>query len=273
MTARHHDHQQGRHREHRDDDRLRAADRDDVLGDDRPHHRPAHGVTSAGSASRVGTGGMRAGRDARLDREVHVLERRRLGLGAVHVRRRAPRAGGRGAAPPRGRSTRTSAPSGVGATIDTPRLARSGVGGGGVDRAAELELRVDAVPQARGDLLRPAEGVQHAAVEHRHAVGQAAGLAEEVGAEHDGAAVLGGQRADQVDDVAGGGRVEARRRLVEEQHVGVVEERPRQREPLALPGRGALHGEVGAVGHAEPLEQLVGALLHGAPVEARACGR
>ena len=49
-----------------------------------------------------------------------------------------------------------------GATIDTPRLARSGVGGGGVDRAAEVELGVEAVPQVGGDLLGSAEGVQHA---------------------------------------------------------------------------------------------------------------
>ena len=62
--------------------------------------------------------------------------------------------------------------------------------------------------------------------------------------------------ADEVDDVAGGRRVEARRRLVEEQHVGVVEQRPGEGEPLALAGREALHEVVGAVGHAEALEQL-----------------
>ena len=69
--------------------------------------------------------------------------------------------------------------------------------------------------------------------------------------EHDRAPVLGRERADQVDDVAGRGRVEARGRLVEEQHLGVVEQRPGQGEALALPGRGALHQLVGPVGHPE----------------------
>ena len=96
---------------------------------------------------------------------------------------------------------------------------------------------------------------------------------EEVGAQHDGAAVLGGERTDEVDHVAGGRRVEARRRLVEEQHVGVVQQGAGEREPLALPGRGALHGEVGAVGHAEALEQLVGALLDRCVGRGRASGR
>ena len=46
-------------------------------------------------------------------------------------------------------------------------------------------------------------------MQHRHAVGQPTGLSEEVGAQHDRATVLGRQRADQVDDVAGGRGVEA----------------------------------------------------------------
>ena len=99
------------------------------------------------------------------------------------------------------------------------------------------------------------------AVEHGHAVRQPSRLAEEVGAQHDRAPVLRGEGADEVDDVAGGIGIEARRRLVEEQHVGVVEQRARQREALALTGREALHPVVGAVGHAEPLEQLAVAFV------------
>ena len=110
-------------------------------------------------------------------------------------------------------------------------------------------------------------------MEHRHPVGEAAGLAEEVGGEHDGAPVVGRERADQVDDVAGRGRVEARGRLVEEQHLGVVEERPGQGEALALPGRGALHQLVGPVGHAELLEQLVGPSRHPRAIEAAHASR
>ena len=96
-------------------------------------------------------------------------------------------------------------------------------------------------------------------MQHRHAVREPSRLTEEVGAQHDGAASLGRERADQVDDVTRGGRVEARRRLVEEQHLGIVQERPCERDALALPGREALHLVVGAVDHAEPLEQLVDA--------------
>ena len=48
--------------------------------------------------------------------------------------------------------------------------------------------------------------------------------------------------------------IEARRRLVEEQHLGVVQQRAPQGDPLALAGREALHSVVGSVGHAEPVE-------------------
>jgi len=100
------------------------------------------------------------------------------------------------------------------------------------------------------------ERPQPAAVQHRHPIGQSSGLAQEVGGQHDRAA-LAGQRLDELDDVARPGRVEARGRLVEEQHVGVVQEGPGQRHPLALTGREALGEVVGPLGQAEPLEQVV----------------
>ena len=43
-----------------------------------------------------------------------------------------------------------------------------------------------------------------------------------------------GDGADDVLDRLGGGRIEARGRLVEEQHLGVARERARQRQPLLL---------------------------------------
>ena len=93
-------------------------------------------------------------------------------------------------------------------------------------------------------------------MEHRHAVGEPARLAEEVGAQHDGASVLGGERADEVDHVAGGGGVEARGRLVQEQHLGVVQQGPGRGRAACAAGGEALDGDVGPVGHAEALEQV-----------------
>ena len=86
--------------------------------------RPAHRRDRRLGRGRAAVG-RPPGRDARLDGEVHVLERRRLGRRAVHVRRRAPRAGGRGAARPRGRPPARARRRASGATIDTPRLART----------------------------------------------------------------------------------------------------------------------------------------------------
>ena len=93
-------------------------------------------------------------------------------------------------------------------------------------------------------------------MQHGHVIGQAAGLAEEVGGEHHGAA-LGGQLVDEGDDVAGAGGVEARGGLVEEEELGVVQQGPGQGDPLALSGGEAAGEVVASLGHAEPLEQLV----------------
>ena len=111
--------------------------------------------------------------------------------------------------------------------------------------AAEVELGPDTGPQLGGQLVGGTERPQAAPVQHGHAVGQAPGLAEEVGGEHDGAA-LGGQLVDEGDDVAGAGRVEARGRLVEEEQLGVVQQGPGQGDPLALSGREAAGEIVGA---------------------------
>ena len=93
-----------------------------------------------------------------------------------------------------------------------------------------------AVPQLGGEVVGSAEGPETAVVEHRHPVGDTTGLAEEVGGQQDGASVLAGERADQVGDVAGGGRVEARRRFVEEEDLGVVQQ-GRGRARAACVGR------------------------------------
>ena len=85
--------------------------------------------------------------------------------------------------------------------------------------------------------------------------------------------MLGGQRADEVDDVADGRGVEAGGGLVEEEHLGLVQQRPRQGDALALSGRRPPHRLVGAVAHAEPLEHLADAASGQLVVEAPdACG-
>ena len=214
------------------------------------------------------------GRDARLDREVHVLERRRLGGGAVHgdapldeqprpacgtTSRSATRTSGarRPWAPTiEHAAARPQTASAVAASIGPPRSSsastpcqRSAASSSGRPKARSRPRCSTAMRSAS----RPASPRKWVA-------------------QHDGAAVLGGQRADEVDDVAGGGRVEARGRLVEEQHLGVVEQRPGQGEALALAGREALHEDVGPVGHAEPLEQLVARRSGRRAVERPACG-
>ncbi len=51
------DHEESRYRQHRDDDGLGAAHRDEILGDDRPHHRPPHVDATIGALSTSLEGG------------------------------------------------------------------------------------------------------------------------------------------------------------------------------------------------------------------------
>ena len=67
-------------------------------------------------------------------------------------------------------------------------------------------------------------------------VGQALGLDEEVGAHHDGAA-LGGHLPDEVEHGVRRLGVEARRRLVEQQQLGVVQHRAGQGQAGLHAGR------------------------------------
>jgi hypothetical protein len=68
------------------------------------------------------------------------------------------------------------------------------------------------------------------------------------------------QRVDQLMDVAGGDRIQAGGRLVEEQHLRVAEQRPGQSDPLAPAlGQGAA-GIVGPVGQADGPQSAVNAI-------------
>jgi hypothetical protein len=75
--------------------------------------------------------------------------------------------------------------------------------------------------------------------------------------EHDGPAGLV-EPGEQVPEVASRLRVERRGRLVEEQHLGVVDQRAGDREPLGLAAGQVLDPAVGLVDQPDPLQPLVG---------------
>ena len=60
------------------------------------------------------------------------------------------------------------------------------------------------------------------------------------------------QLAQQVDDRALGGRIDAGERLVHEVELGVLRQRPRQEHALLLPAGELADLPVGVVGHADP---------------------
>ena len=136
-----------------------------------------------------------------------------------------------------------------------------------VDGRSEVDVGFEAVPQLGSQLIGAAEGLQPASMQHGHAVGEPSGFTEEVRAHDDRSSVFGGERTDELDDVASGGGIEPGRRLVEEEHLGIVQQRAGQRETLALSRREALHLIVGAVHHPEPAEQLIDSLVGVRPPE------
>ena len=99
--------------------------------------------------------------------------------------------------------------------------------------------------------------------------GKPARLAEIMGRHHD----LDAAAADSADDVfdrLGGDGIEARGRLVEEQHGRIARQRPRQRQPLLLAAGQPSRGAVGQMAEADQFEQFVDAR---ARVRRAACRR
>ena len=121
-------------------------------------------------------------------------------------------------------------------------------------RVGEAQADV-AVVQAALELLRRAGGDDRAVVEDRDPVRELVRLVEVLGGQEDRHAA-GRQRADDLPHRAPAARVQARRRLVEEDHARVADERHGQVEP-ALHAAGVGHGRlVGRVDEVELLEQL-----------------
>jgi hypothetical protein len=125
----------------------------------------------------------------------------------------------------------------------------------------------DAVARGAGDqLARRALREDPAVLDDRHAIGQRLGLVEVVRGEQDGLAEIA-QRAHDLPGGAPRRRVEARRRLVEEDQLGVADERQREVQPAPLAARESARAAVGGLLQAGQLDRLLHAA--GGGVEAR----
>jgi hypothetical protein len=108
------------------------------------------------------------------------------------------------------------------------------------------------------ELVGGAVGDDGAAVDHRDAVGQALGLVEVLRGQQDGRA-LGDEALDRLPQADAAARIQPGRRLVEEQHRRVRDQRGREVEPAAHAAGVGLGHALGCVGELEALEQLAGA--------------
>ena len=131
--------------------------------------------------------------------------------------------------------------------------------GRGREIAGVLDGDDDALAaDARLELGRGAGRRDAPVVEHHDLVGEAVGLLEVLGREHDGGAVAD-ELAEQLPQVVAALRIEPGRRLVEEQHRRRGDEARGEIEPPAHAARERAHEPVGHVVEPELLEQLVGA--------------
>ena len=90
------------------------------------------------------------------------------------------------------------------------------------------------------------------------AVGQVRDLGEDMARHEDGHAALVGKRAQQLADLDDAGRVERVGRLVEHEHVGRVQERTGEREPLLVAEREPSRALVGVGAQAQSLDRRPG---------------
>ena len=129
---------------------------------------------------------------------------------------------------------------------------RRGLGVGLVGQRDQQPLPAD----GRLELGRRPLGDDLAAVDDRDPLGEHVRLVEVLGGEQQGGAV-GDQLADDVPHQRAGARVEAGRRLVQEQHRRTADQRGRQVEPPPHAARVGLDRPAGRGGQVELLEQLV----------------
>ncbi len=103
-------------------------------------------------------------------------------------------------------------------------------------------------------------GGDRLAVIHRHEPVEALGLLHIGGGDNDAhARAAGADRVDQVPELAARERIDARRRLVEDEQIGIMDQRTAERE-LLLHAAGQLRGRSGLEGiETRRLEQFVDA--------------
>ena len=151
--------------------------------------------------------------------------------------------------------TRTVSSSICGGSLGHRRERLGGARRVGAAGQVDLEaLAADAVLQ----LVGRAVGDDGAAVDDRDAVGEPLGLVEVLGRQQDGRA-LRDEVLDRLPQADAAARVQARRRLVEEQDRRVGDQRGREVEAAAHAAGVGLGDALGGVGEVEALEQLAGA--------------
>ena len=201
---------------------------------------------------------------------------RRPPAGARSSRRRRRRASGARARCPRPRSPPRRARARPGrsprrrrrpaATGGRPASSRTGAPNGATARPAALGIRPLAqqrdVQVRRADLglqrRRRALGDQLPVVDDPDAVGELIGLLEVLRGEEDGRALVA-QPAHLVPQRHARRRVQARGRLVEEEHLGLVDQRHREVEPPAHAARVGPDAALGGLREPDALDQLRGA--------------
>ena len=109
---------------------------------------------------------------------------------------------------------------------------------------------------APAEVVGRAPGDDPAGGDHRDPVGELLGLVHVVGGQQDGLAEVA-EALDHLPGGAAGGGVEAGGRLVEEEQLGVADERDRDVEPPLLAAGQAPGALIGLLGESDELDRLV----------------
>ena len=240
----------------RNDAEERRPERPPVLQrpvlEDATGGRASDAPSASSALTRSASGRSAAGRRPRgVDRRTRTVSGRspRSWAAATTPRRRRRRAGRRSGS----FSIRSARPSSWPSSVSwTPAGKRSSV---------DLPRRV-----ALDQLARRALGDDLRLVHDDEPVAELLGLVHVVRREDEGHAALL-EPVQPVPEEVARLRVEARRRLVEEQQVRLVDQRPRDRQAPLHAARQRLHLVLRALGELDELEQLVGAAARTPPAE------
>src|SRR5437867_449046 len=152
----------------------------------------------------------------------------------------------------------------VGDAADVPESLEQGRRG--VHEAKAVDL---AAPQARADLRNAPGREDVAAIDDPHRIGDLLGFVKVVRGQEDRLSqLLDEPAADEGADLDGGDRIEAARRLVEEEDLGIRDEAAGDGELLLHPRRVVAEAVVRLLGDSEDLEQLADPLRGGGAPQA-----